>query len=189
MAEPTPANAIGFDDAPFSKDQTAPVPLVGAVFAGERLDGLVIDEITRDGSDVTEAIVRSVAHGKFAEHVRLVMLQGATFAGFNVVDAHRLNRELDLPVLIVARRQPDVAGIRRALHTHIADGERKWALIEALGPMERTNGLYVQRVGLSDGQAQATLDRLCIHSRMPEPLRVAHLVAGALSQGESRGQP
>lgn len=183
------SNAIGFDDAPFQKDQTRPVPLVGAVFAGERLDGVVVDEITRDGADVTDAIVRSVSDGKFAEHVRLVLLQGATFAGFNVVDAHRLHARLNVPVLIVARHRPDFDAIRDALLTHISNGERKWQLIESLGPMELMGTLYVQRVGLSFEQADATLRRCCTHSLVPEPLRVAHLVAGALVRGESRGAP
>ncbi|MFB6286537.1 MAG: DUF99 family protein [Candidatus Bipolaricaulia bacterium] len=183
------SNAIGFDDAPFRKNQAHPVPLVGAVFAGQRLDGVVVDEIARDGADVTDAIVRSVSGGKFAEHVRLVMLQGATFAGFNVVDAHRLHATLNVPVLIVARHPPDFDAIRDALMTHIPDGERKWRLIEALGPMELLRTLYVQRVGLSFEQADATLRQCCIHSQVPEPLRVAHLVAGALVRGESRGPP
>jgi endonuclease V-like protein UPF0215 family len=189
MAEPALANAIGFDDAPFQKDQAEPVPLVGAVFAGQRLDGLVVDEITRDGFDVTDAILRSVSKGRFAEHVRLVMLQGATFAGFNVVDAPRIHRELAVPVLIVARRRPDFAAIREALFTHIADGRHKWSLIEALGPMEPISGLYVQRVGLSSAQTEASLQRFRIHSQVPEPLRVAHLIGGALARGESRGAP
>lgn len=183
------SNAIGFDDAPFHKDQTEPVPLVGAVFAGERFDGLVIDEITRDGDDVTDTIIRSVRHGRFAEHVRLVMLQGVTFAGFNVVDARRLHEELDTPVLIVARHQPDMGAIHDALRTHILDGVRKWSRIASLGPMEPMRGVWVQRVGLSAERAEATLAQFCRHSRMPEPLRVAHLVAGALVRGESRGQP
>ena len=183
------SNAIGFDDAPFGKAQTEPVPLVGAVFAGARLDGVVVDEVTRDGSDVTATITRIVRDGKFAAHVRLVMLQGATFAGFNVVDAHRLHHDLAVPVLIVVRRQPDFEAIRDALLSHIPDGAPKWSLIEALGPMESVNGLYAQRIGLSLAQADATLRQLCVHSHMPEPLRVAHLIGGALARGESRGQP
>lgn len=186
---PALANAIGFDDAPFTKGQTEPVPLVGAVFAGERLDGVAVDAITRDGSDVTDTIIQLVSNGKFAEHVRLVMLQGATFAGFNVVDAHRLHAALDVPVLIVARRKPDFAAIREALLKHIPDGDRKWSRVEALGPMESMGRVHVQRVGLSPDEAQATLRRFSTHSHIPEPLRVAHLVAGALVQGESRGQP
>ncbi len=183
------SNAIGFDDAPFDKDQTEPVSLVGTVFAGERLDGVVIDEIARDGTDVTRTISRLVRDRRFAEHVRLVMLQGATFAGFNVVDAQRLHRDLQRPVLIVARHRPDFEAIRAALLTHVADGRHKWSLIEALGPMEPVNGLYVQRIGLSSAQAEATLQRFCIHSHMPEPLRIAHLIGGALARGESRGPP
>jgi uncharacterized protein len=82
-----------------------------------------------------------------------------------------------------------MAAVRRALESGVRDGRAKWQLIERLGPMEPCAGVYVQRVGLAAGEAQAVVERLAVHSRIPEPLRVAHLIAGAIANGASRGRP
>jgi hypothetical protein len=52
--------------------------------------------------------------------------------------------------------------------------------------MEPIGAVYVQRAGLSSPEAQAVLTRFAIHSAVPEPLRMAHLIAGGLARGESR---
>jgi len=106
-----------------------------------------------------------------------------------VVDIGALHRTLGLPVLVVARRQPRLALVRRALlERGVPGGARKWALIERLGPMEPAAGVWVQRAGLSLEQAAAAVTRLAVHGHVPEPLRVAHLVAGGVATGESRGR-
>jgi endonuclease V-like protein UPF0215 family len=55
--------------------------------------------------------------------------------------------------------------------------------------MESAAGLFIQRAGLASSEANALLDRLAIHSRLPEPLRTAHLIAGGVTSGESRNRP
>lgn len=182
------SNVVGFDDAPFARDHRGPVPLVGAVFADRRLDGVLIGAIEKDGDDATAVVVDLVRRSRFREHVRLVLLQGVAFAGFNVVDPERVHRGLGVPVLVVARRPPNLAAVRRALLTRVAGGAEKWAVVERLGPMEAAGGVQVQRAGLSLAEAAAAVERLAIHGALPEPLRVAHLVAGALVRGESRGR-
>ena len=117
------------------------------------------------------------------------MLQGITLAGFNVVDVFDLHNALSLPILVVSRRQPDFGAIKTALCSHIKSGESKWAVIERLGPMEPAGAVVVQRVGLSLDQAAATIKFFSRHGNIPEPLRTAHLIAGALSNGQSRGAP
>lgn len=109
-------------------------------------------------------------------------------AGFNVVDVFALHKATTWPVLVVARRNPDLAAIRRALESRVSGGRRKWSIIERLGPMEPCRGVWIQRVGLTYAEAEEVLDRFCIHSQVPEPLRVAHIVAGGLTTGESRGR-
>ena len=79
--------------------------------------------------------------------------------------------------------------MKRALLGRVRGGAHKWALVERLGPMERAGKVYVQRVGLTLEQARATVDRLAVSGFIPEPLRAAHLIAGALATGESRGRP
>lgn len=53
--------------------------------------------------------------------------------------------------------------------------------------MEPIAGVYVQRWNVSPEEARLLLERTAIWGRLPEPLRVAHLVAGALARGASRG--
>jgi endonuclease V-like protein UPF0215 family len=71
----------------------------------------------------------------------------------------------------------------------VPGGLAKWARIEAAGAMEPAGDLFVQRVGLTRERARDTLSHWSIHSRIPEPLRCAHLIAGALETGQSRNRP
>lgn len=180
------SHVIGFDDAPFERSHRGDVLLVGAVFAGTRIEGVLSGKVRRDGANSTRVVSELVRGSRFAGHLHAVMLQGIAFAGFNVVDVHALNGALGLPVLVVARREPDYAAIRRALLGRVRGGARKWRLIERAGPMEAVEGLYVQRAGLDLPAARALLRRTTQHSRLPEPLRVAHLIAGGVGAGESR---
>jgi endonuclease V-like protein UPF0215 family len=179
---------VGFDDAPFARAHRGDVPVVGAVFAGTRLDGVLLGKVRRDGGNATRNLVRLVAGSKFARQIQLVLLQGIALAGFNVVDLQAIHRQLAVPTLVVARRRPRLEQIRQALLTRVPGGARKWALIARLEPMEPMAGVFVQRVGLSAADAARVLHRLCIHSRVPEPLRTAHLIAGAIVTGQSRGR-
>ena len=180
------SHVIGFDDAPFDRSHRGDVMIVGTVYAGLRLEGVLSGKVRRDGINSTQTIVRLVTQSRFRAHLQAILLQGIAFAGFNVVDLQRLNRMLGLPVIVVARKQPDFAAIRRALQTRVAGGRRKWRLIERLGPMESVAGVFVQRAGLAPDKTRELIQRLAVHSRIPEPLRTAHLIAGGIATGESR---
>lgn len=180
------SHVVGFDDAPFPRAHRGDVLVVGAVYAGRCLAGVLSARVRRDGRNSTRALLDLLARSRFRPHLHAVLLQGIAFAGFNVVDLRALHAALRLPVLVVARRRPDLAAIRRALLTRVPGGERKWALIEQAGPMEPLAGLYVQRAGLSLDEAQALIRATTWHGALPEPLRTAHLVAGGVATGESR---
>lgn len=186
---------------------------MGAVCAGTRLDGLVSGHVRRDGADATRRMIDLIQGSQFQTNVRAVMLQGIAVGGFNVVDVHELSVTLRVPVLVVMRRQPDLDAMRRALFSdvppmrpRVRGAERKWRLIERAGPVEllgstgrpghalptglRSEGtrLWVQRVGLSADAARALVRDTTLHGSLPEPIRVAHLVAGGISTGRSRGR-
>jgi endonuclease V-like protein UPF0215 family len=180
------SNVIGIDDAPFLRAHRGDVPVVGAVFASARLDGVLTTRVRRDGANATERLARMIDGSRFAPGLHAIILQGIALGGFNVVDIHALFEHTGLPVLVVARHEPDLLRIRRALLTRIAGGARKWRLIERAGPMEPLEGIWVQRSGLTSAQAQALLRRTTLHGHLPEPIRVAHLIAGGLT-GASRG--
>jgi endonuclease V-like protein UPF0215 family len=183
------SHVIGFDDAPFSREHRGDVLLVGAVYAGGRLEGVLSGKVRRDGANATATIVRLVSESRFREHLQAVLLQGITFAGFNVVDLQAVHRTLQVPVIVVSRRLPDLVAIKSALLQHVRGGQRKWRLIEQAGPMQRAGAVYVQRAGISLPDTELLIERFALHGSLPEPLRTAHLVAGGIAMGESRHRP
>lgn len=163
--------------------------VVGVVYAGGRIEGVLSTNVRRDGANATARLVETVQQSRFGAHLQAVLLQGIAFAGFNVVDIERLHAALGLPVVVVARKSPDLGAIRRALLTKVPGGARKWRLIEKAGAMEETNGVFVQRAGISMCAASRLLEALAVHGKLPEPLRVAHMVAAGVTLGESRHRP
>lgn len=181
-------HVIGFDDAPFDRAHRGNVPVVGAVFCGARMEGVLVGRVRRDGANATAVLARLVASSRFATHLQLVLLQGIAFAGFNVVDTRTLHATLGIPVLVVARRRPDMAAIEAALRERVPGGARKWRLVRRAGAMEQLAGVWLQRAGIERRAAERVIERFALHGRIPEPLRAAHLIAGALARGESRGR-
>lgn len=217
-------NVIGFDDGPFPRDHRGDVLLVGVVCSGTRIDGIVSGKIRRDGANATRVMVDLVRKSQFGSHLQAVMLQGIAVGGFNVVDVNGLSSALGIPVLVVTRRPPDMAAVKRALFSgaprerpRVSGAARKWKLIEGAGTMEvlgasrrslrraRANDastrirspsgirtteprLWIQRAGLSLEQARKVVADTTLHGNIPEPLRVAHLIAGGITTGKSRGR-
>jgi hypothetical protein len=207
-------NVIGFDDGPFSREHRGDVLLVGVVCSGTRMDGVVSGRVRRDGADATRRMIELVRASQFHEHLGAVMLQGIAVAGFNVVDVHALSHALGVPVLIVTRKLADMSAVERALFSdspperpRVRGAARKWRLIQAAGPLEPLeasrrsleragptglrNGvprLWVQRVGISMEAARRLVLATTLHGHVPEPLRLAHLIAGGIVDGRSRGR-
>jgi uncharacterized protein len=202
-------NVIGFDDGPFRRDHRGRVLLVGTVCAGTRLDGVLSGHIVRDGTDSTRRMVELIRESQFRDYARAVLLQGIAVGGFNVVDVHALSEALGVPVLVVMRRPPDFAAIEQALFSrtpperpNVRGAARKWALIQRAGPVEeldvrasKASGLrgvrhrlWVQRIGMSADVARRVLATTTLHGQVPEPLRLAHLIAGGIAWGHSRGR-
>lgn len=188
-------NVIGFDDAPFARDHRGDVLIVGVVCSRTRVDGIVSGRIRRDGANSTRTMIDAIESSQFVEHVQAVLLQGIAVGGFNVVDMHAIHRALDVPVIAMVRKKPDFDAIRRALQNpRVRGAERKWKLIQQAGPLDRIRDIYVQRVGITIAHTRELLAATTLHGNLPEPLRIAHLIAGGVTPrdashfGASRGR-
>jgi endonuclease V-like protein UPF0215 family len=183
------SNVVGFDDSPFDLEHRGDVRVVGAVCARTRLDGVLATTVRRDGNNATDRLIEIVESSRFNDHIRAILLQGIALAGFNVVDLERLSGALDIPVLVVVRKQPRMQMVKDALLDRTSGGAEKWALIEKHGALERCGALWVQRVGLTLTEAAELLAATTSHGNIPEPLRLAHIIAGGVERGASRGRP
>jgi endonuclease V-like protein UPF0215 family len=183
------SHVIGFDDAPFLRAHRGDVMVIGTVFSSLRLDGVVSGRVRRDGQNSTRVLAELSRGSRFGAHLHAILLQGIALAGFNVVDLEELHALTRLPVLVVARKKPNLIAIREALLDRVPGGARKWKLIQKAGPMEPLGGVWVQRAGLHSDEAAALLRASTSQGNLPEPLRTAHLIAGGVTNGASRGRP
>ncbi len=187
MRLPPPGRAIrsiGFDDAPFPRRAGARVHLAGVVCSGTRFEGMVWGHVRRDGWDATEVFGRLLAGGKFLPQLHLVLLDGLSFGGFNLVDLEALALRLGRPCVAVMRRPPDLAAVERALRRLPRPG-RRLELLRRAGPVHLAPPFAFQVRGAEPGPVAEALARLTDRGQVPEPLRLAHLVGAAVRLGES----
>jgi endonuclease V-like protein UPF0215 family len=184
---------IGFDDGPFEPSSKLKVPVVGTIFRGGIfLDGMLRTDVTVDGTDSTERIESLINGSRHKKQLKVIMFDGITFAGFNIVDIARVHESIKLPILVINRKRPDMEGVRYALK-RFEDFDERWKVIERAGEVKECgngNGgkIFYQSIGLKDVEAEEIIGMSCTRSQIPEPLRVAHLIATAIVRGESFGR-
>lgn len=176
--------AVGFDDAPFRRRRGSRVHVAGVVCAGTRFEGLVWGHLRQDGWDATEALARMLLGGKFLPQIHLVLLDGLSFGGFNLVDLPALAARLGRPCVAVMRRPPNLAAVERAIR-RLPHPERRLRLLERAGPVHLRAPFAFQVQGAEPDTAAEALARLTDRGNVPEPLRLAHLVGAAVVRGES----
>ena len=179
---------LGVDDGAFKPHVEGQVPVIGVVFRGGFwIDGVMHTSIEVDGFDATERIASMIIGSSHYKQLRVIMLNGVTFAGFNIVDVKALNVATKLPVITVTREKPDFADIHKALQ-NLPNSEARWeAILSAGEPVEVSTRsakakVYMQTAGVSKEDAQKILRLTSTRSNIPEALRVAHLIASGISR-------
>ncbi len=183
---------LGLDDAPF-KFSDATVPVVGVVVrAPNYLEGVLTTRVTVDGDDATDRLLERIAASRYREGLALIMLDGVAMGGFNLVDTHRLHEELGIPVATVTRRPPDLAAMEGVLRRKFPDAERRIKLLRRSATVEVPTAegrpLIAGAVGIAPGELRGIITRTTVRGSLPEPLRLAHLIATAMVRGESHGR-
>jgi endonuclease V-like protein UPF0215 family len=182
---------LGLDDGPFSRGDRE-VVVVGVVFrGGSFLDGVLSTKVEVDGLDATDKIIGLVNGTKFRD-LRVVMIDGLGFGGFNLVDIGRFYNETKLPIIVVVRDKPDFDEIKSALE-NLPYKEERWRLIEKASEVmsvETKPGkkIHMQFSGIKEEDAREIVKLSATRSLIPEPIRVAHLIAQGIVLGESKGK-
>ncbi len=179
---------LGVDDGVFTPHVKGLVPVVGVVFRGGYwLDGVMHTKVEVDGFDATEKIASMIINSPHHKQLRVIMLNGITFAGFNVVNIKELNKEVKLPVIAVTREKPNFTEIREALK-NLPESEERWKIMKSAGKMfevstrSENEKVYMQTSGILEEDARKILQLTSTRSSVPEALRVAHLIASGISK-------
>ena len=177
---------LGVDDGPFTPHRGSAL-VVGVVFRGGYwLDGVLSTKVRVDGFDATDKVAAMIVDSPHYRQVRVVMLDGVTFGGFNVVDIKRLNALTDMPVVVVTREKPDFKQVHAALKNLPRSAER-WRAVQNAGRIfevqtrNRGGSVYMEICGISESDARRILRVTSTRSSVPEALRAAHLIASGVS--------
>jgi len=181
---------LGIDDSPFPSHTTDKVMLVGTIFrAGNWLDGVLSTYIYGDGTDATEKIAVMVKNSRNLGQLGVIMLDGITFGGINLVNIRQIFESTGVPVIVIMRRIPNFDQIEKALK-RFDDWENRWANVLEAGEVYRVDNpepIYMQIHGIEREDAEDIVRLSTTRSAIPEPLRVAHIIAAGIVTGESRG--
>lgn len=182
---------LGWDDGPFEFKTKGKDVLVGVIFRGGTiLDGFLKTEIEIDGSDATEKIVEKILKTKHKD-LRIIMLDGITFAGFNTVDIKEIYQKTKLPVIVVNRKKPDFEKFISTLKK-LPDSEKRLECVKNAGPVYWTKvknkRVCFQCYGIDKKDVEEIIKTTAKMGLIPEPLRVAHLIATGFVLGESVGR-
>ena len=182
---------LGIDDSPFSfNDKYANI--IGVVMrGGAYIEGVLKNQVSIDGDDATHICKNMIENTRHKEQIKAVLLDGVALGGFNVVDIEKLYNETKIPIITITRDKPDFDKIKEALQKHFSNWEVRWNLLSK-GKLHEVktkhNPIFVKCTGLSIDEAKEIIKLSTIRGVIPEPIRVAHLVASGITRGESYGK-
>lgn len=182
-------HVLGIDDGPFDRRAPATVRIVGVMMEGHDLvEAVAATDFPVDGADSASFLAGWIQSLRCAAGLQAVVLGGISIAGLGIVDILDLAGLLALPVLVVNRHDPHNDPLCSAL--------RAAGLGARIPIVERTprawrleSGLFVSHAGSDEQQARRLILATRHKSQLPEPLRLAHLIGGAMTSGQSRGRP
>ncbi|MEM0157239.1 MAG: DUF99 family protein [Thermoplasmataceae archaeon] len=173
---------LGIDDGPFSRGMDRVCPIVGVLM---RLDGkleqVVSDSLTVDGDDVSEKVSGLIERLRIRPSV--VMAEGITFAGFNILDPGEFYEVTGIPFMSVRKGKPDLTAMIMAIRKHDKEALKKENILKRISPdytMLGGSEVVVNYAGMSLADAKRLILRASDDGILPEPVRVAHIVASTL---------
>jgi endonuclease V-like protein UPF0215 family len=174
--------ALGVSES-FVKGESKKSILAGVVMRADKaIDGFVFAEATVGGMDATDKVVEM--HKTLGRNdINVLLLNGCVISWYNVIDLNEVAEETGLPLICVTYEESE--GLDKYFKELFPeDWENRVQVYhknKERTPLELKTGyiVYVRFMGMSLEEAKAILDKFTSHGAVPEPLRVARLLARA----------
>ncbi|KKN24359.1 hypothetical protein LCGC14_0895600 [marine sediment metagenome] len=175
---------IGFDDASFNlKSGSKTTYLIGVVCQGFRMAKVIKAEIKIDGYDSTEKLIELVVENQ--KHVQYILTHTITFGGFNLINLRKIYKETEKPIIAINDRNVDLKAVLNTLKQKFPKNyKQKVRNIINAGNLYQTkiqtagglSSLYFHKKGIKIHEVETLLQKTCIDSKLPECIRIAHLI-------------
>jgi len=144
------------------------------------IDGFVFGKATLEGNDATDKILQ-MYQKLDRQDISYLLISGIIISMYNIVDVKKISSSLNLPVIGVTYQ--DSSGIEEAIKQHFPNSyETKLQAYKKLGPRHKvtlgtSSQIYTRNEGCTVEEASMLLNDLTLQGSIPEPLRVAQLLA------------
>lgn len=143
------------------------------------IDGAAFGFSTVGGRDATAAIF-NIVNSLDRRDINFIMLSGCVISWFNIIDPGELYTKTGIPVIGVTYE--DSEGLADDIKYHFPGDEERLAAYERLGRRDRFflktgYDVYLRSWGIDNNDAYTVCDSFTKEGRVPEPLRVAGIVA------------
>ncbi len=146
------------------------------------VDGVALGWTAVGGNDATASI--AALFRRFRRNdVNLVMVSGAILSLYNIIDVDALSAKTKLPVICLTYKE--TAGIEGSIRRHFPEGAgAKLAAYRKLGKrtgvrLRTGHRVFVRVSGIDREEVRPVLDTFTLQGSVPEPVRVAKLLARA----------
>jgi endonuclease V-like protein UPF0215 family len=165
--------------------------LAGVVMRKDlRIDGFGFTRISVGGDDATEGILK-IFRGLERSDVNALLLNGSVISWFNIVDLDLVSEETGLPVISLTYEESE--GLEGYIREYFPHPQEKIDMYRKLGPREpfrlKTGfDVYARFLGATAEETRGLLNSFTLDGKVPEPLRVARLLARSISKEQTNGK-
>jgi endonuclease V-like protein UPF0215 family len=182
---------LGVDDSPFFFNEKYGTVIGVVMRGGQYLECVLKRQISIDGDDATYVCKDIIRKSRHRKQLKALLLDGITLGGFNIVDIEKVYNDTGLPVITITRDEPDFEKIKSALQKNFSDWKTRFDLIntgEIYKIKTRHNPIFIKCAGVDVEEAKEIIKLSTIRGVIPEPIRLAHLIASGITRGESYGK-
>ena len=182
---------LGIDDSPFTFSDKYTTVIGVIMRGGDYLECVLRSHVAIDGNEATLVCQEMIKNTKHRQQLRVVMIDGIALGGFNIIDIAQLHEYTHIPIITITRDKPDFNKIKNALQKNFHDWKNRWEILqkgEIYKVKTHHNPIYVKCEGISLEEAEEIIKLSTIRGVIPEPIRVAHLIASGITRGESYGK-
>ncbi len=162
--------------------------LVGVLLKDVNVMDVFCEMIRVDALDATDKCLKILERALSLYRVDVVLLDGVTYAGFNILNPYALHSLMGIPVIVAFRYPLSLDKILRALKNNFADWRYRYRVIENVYLKAKkvvfSNGtkLLVTCIGINEGLCIDLIHKITFWHPNPEPLRIADVIASAIGK-------
>lgn len=190
---------LGIDDSPHSREDltnaikkgTPPkmVQLIGVTCKGNQLLHVSHHPIEVDGTDATAAVLALYKKTPFNPEIKLILINSPTVGGFNIINPKPIFDQIHVPIVFLSENRP-TSKIAEVYAKIFPNRSEQISTLQSLNTIEElaipiiTNPKIIGRVyyyifGATNQEIKPVLLALSLYSAVPEPLRLAHVIASS----------